>query len=105
MVTLAHKDLSLDSIHGFVTCSSGGKWWLGCVIELFQEDDSAKLTFLHPHGPSSSFKYPAFPDIRIIPTNDIMTAVDPRTTTGCIYTLTRKEISSANEKFRQTSVN
>ena len=40
MVTLAHKDLSLDSIHGFVTCSSGGKWWLGCVIELFQEDDS-----------------------------------------------------------------
>ena len=35
MVTLAHNDLSLDSIHGFVTCSSGGKWWLGRVIELF----------------------------------------------------------------------
>ena len=54
MVTVAHNGLSLESIRGFVTCISDGKWWLGCVIEIFQEENSAKLAFLHPHGPSNT---------------------------------------------------
>ena len=95
--TVAHNGLSLESIRGFVTCASDGKWWLGCVIEIFQEEDSAKLTFLHPHGHSNTFKYPASPDIRIIATHNILS------TTGRVYTLTKKDIT-VNEKFRQAPV-
>ena len=80
------------------------KWWLGCVIEIFQEEDSAKLTLLHPHGPSNTFKYPASPDICIMATHNILSTVDPRTTTGRVYTLTKKDITSVNVKFCQTPV-
>ena len=56
-ITSATTDLSLDSIVGFVTCVCDGNWWLGCVLEVFHEERQAKLTFLHPHGSSSSYKY------------------------------------------------
>ena len=101
-VTLTQNDFSVDSITGFVTCQLDGNWWLGCVIGVDPVDSSVKLTFLHPHGPSNSFKYPGSPDIHTLLITDILTVVDPRTTTGRIYTLSRKEISSAAQKFRQS---
>ena len=52
------------------------------------------LTFLHPHGPSS---YPGTQDILI---NNILTLVDPRTRTGRVYTLSKKETTTASERFR-----
>jgi len=57
-VTLDKNDLPQESIAGFVTCLCEGKWWLACVLEVIQADNLVKLTFLHPHGPSSLFKYP-----------------------------------------------
>ncbi len=65
--------------------------WLACVIEVDPVDSFAKLTYHHPHGPSNSFKFPASPDIHILSVTDILTVVDPRTTTGHIYTLSQKE--------------
>ena len=59
-----------------------------------------KLTFLHPHGPSSSYKYPVTQDIRSLPIDSILTSVDPRTRTGRVYTLSKKESTNASEKFR-----
>ena len=53
-VTLDKHDVPLESIAGFVTCLSGGKRWLACVLEAIEADNLVKLTFLHPHGPSSS---------------------------------------------------
>ena len=64
-----------------------------------QEDSLVKLTFLHPHGPSASFKYPKSQDIRTVPIDDILTLVDPRTRTGRVYTMLKKQITSASEKF------
>ena len=61
-VTLGSNDLPIESITAFVTCSSEHKWWLACVIETILNESSVKLTFLHPHGPSSSYKYPAHED-------------------------------------------
>ena len=48
-------------------CLWDGNWWLACVLEVIQEDSLVKLTFLHPHGPNSSFKYLEIQDIRTVP--------------------------------------
>ena len=103
-VTLAKNDLPLESIVGFVTCLCDGNWWLACVLEVIQEDSLVKLTFLHPHGPCSSFKYPQIQDIHTIPIDDIVTLVDPRTRTGRVYTMSKREITSVSEKLRTLSV-
>ena len=59
-----------------------------------------KLTFLHPQGPSNSFKYPEPRNIRNIPIDDILTFVDPRTRSDRVYSLTKKEITFAAERLR-----
>ena len=73
---------------------------MACVLEIIQEDSQVKLTFLHPHGPSSSYKYPVTQDIRTVPMDNILALVDPRTRTGHVYTLSKKQITTASEKFR-----
>jgi hypothetical protein len=102
--TLGSNDLPIESITGFITCSSEQKWWLACVIKTIPIESCVKLTFLHPHGPSSSFKYPAHEDIRTIALNNVFIFVDPRTRFGRTYSLTRKEIQLTVEKFKEASV-
>ena len=53
-----------------------------CVSEIIQKDSQVKLPFLHPHGPSSSYKYPGTQDIRTVLMDNILTLVGPRTKTG-----------------------
>ena len=74
------------------------------MVEIIQEDNLAKLTFLHPHGPSNSFKYPQHQDTRTVPIADILTLIDPRTRTGRVYTLTRKENTAPSEMFCIVSI-
>ncbi len=102
-VVVGRNDNQPESIVGFVTSASDGCWWLACVLQVNQEDFSVRLTFLHPHGPNTSFRYPAFEDIRTVPITDILTVVDPRTRTGRVYTLSKKEVSDASEKFAMYS--
>jgi hypothetical protein len=54
-----------------------------------------EVSFLHPHGPAKSFRYPAVPDILIMNIKDILTAVSPSTSTGRTYTLTGDGSSAA----------
>lgn len=83
----ANSELLLENISGFVTC----------VVE--SEDPLVTVTFLHPHGPCSSFRYPKAPDVHTLITRDILTSVDPRSRTGRVYTLTKSEIKSASERL------
>jgi len=55
------------------------------------DDSEFKATFLHPHGPSVSFRYPAVEDIRTLPLKNILIVVNPRTATGRTYTLSKEE--------------
>jgi hypothetical protein len=40
------------------------------------------ISFLHPHGPATSYVYPQQPDIVSIPLTEVLIKVDPRTATG-----------------------
>ena len=102
-VTLKTSDLQVDSIVGFVTCLYDEKWWLACVLQIIQEDSQVKLTFLHPLGPSSSFKYPGTQDIRTLPIKNILTLVDPRSRSGRVYTLSKDETKVSSGKLKATT--
>ena len=90
-----------ESIAGFVTCMYDENWWLACVLGVCSDTNQVKLTFMYPHGPSNSFKFPHPHDINTIPMESILTLVDPRTTrSGHVYSLTKKEMSSATERLK-----
>ena len=105
-ITLAKNDLPPESrvpesITGIVTCLHDGIWWLACVLEVTQE---VRLAFLHPHGPSNSFRYPELQDIHTVPIENIIFnfSRSKDENPSCIYidyALTKKEISSASEKL------
>lgn len=90
-------DLDINDIVGFVTCQYSDKWWLGCVLGI--EGDEVKISFLEPHGPSPSFKYPQFTDILVMHKSEVLTKVDPTTGTGRVYRLTDSETKKANKKL------
>ena len=99
------KVISVDSevppanISGFVTCVYEHKWWLGCVLQVEKDDPLVTVSFLHPHGPCSSFRYPAAPEVHTLIIRDILTSVDPRSRSGRVYTLTSIEMKAASAEL------
>ena len=92
-------ELTLEEITGFITCIYDDQWWVACVLQT-EVNGEVKVGFLHPNGPSRSFRYPHRPDILNIPLSDILSKVDSRTVTGCVYTLTPEERRDASEKLK-----
>ena len=93
-------DLDIYDVSGFVLCIHKGVWWLACVLEKDLDNSEVKLTLLHPHGPSRSFIYPSIPDIIALPVSDILSLVEPRTTTGRVYTISQKDSRTASAKLK-----
>ena len=73
------------------------------MLQLYADTSEVRLTFLHLHGPSHSFRYPRVQDILTILISDVLTTVDPRTATGCVYTLTQKESGTASKKLKASN--
>ena len=73
------------------------------MLQIIQEDSQVKLTFLHQHGSSSSYKYPGTQDIRTVPISNILTIVDPRSRSGRVYTISKDETKLASERLKATT--
>ena len=101
-VTVTEDELTSEEITGFITCVYDKQWWVACVLQMDVDCEEVTVSFLHPHGPSRTFKYPKQPDILDIPFSDVLTKVDPRTSSGRLYTVTQKESRAATEKLRLT---
>jgi len=57
---------------------------------------NSPTSFLHPHGPAKSFKFTqANDDILVMSCHDILTLVNPSTTTGRDYILSELEMEVA----------
>ena len=85
-VTKLATDLELEQVTGYVTCKHQDHWWLAQVLAK-DSDNGELLNLLHPYGPSRSFKHPPSPNVITLALVDVQTIVEPRTTTGRIYTL------------------
>ena len=90
----------MDQVSGYVSCVHNNSWWLACVLEKGTDTVEVKRTLLHPHGPARSFKYPATPEIIVLPLSNILTLVQPRTTTGRTYTIQQKDSRAATSKLK-----
>ena len=99
-VALVKNDILPKTITGFVTCLHQENWWLACVLEVCSDTNEVKLTFLHPHCPSNSFKYPEPQNIHTISMDDILTFVDLRTRSDRVYSLTKKDVTFVTEQLR-----
>ena len=61
----------------YVTCDYDSKLWVAHRIIILKHDDTelVSLSFLHPHGPLRSFKYPSRPDILRVSCSYVQTKV------------------------------
>jgi hypothetical protein len=80
----------LQDITGSVTCLYDNFWWLGCVLSVSEVSSDAKISSLHPHGPSASYIYPVTPHILWLPQSAILA--------GHTYTLTSEETKLTEER-------
>jgi hypothetical protein len=100
VISVLKDMIKLKDITGFVTCMYDTFWWLGCVLYVSEESNDVKISFLHPHGPSASYTYPAMPHILQLPQSAILAKVSPTTATGCTHTLTSEETKLTAERSK-----
>ena len=88
--------MNIAAIIGYVTAQYDSTWWLACTLKTMPDSDEVEVSFLHPHGPARSFKYPPGGDVLVMSSQDILTLVYPSTSTGRTYTLTLTEMAEAS---------
>jgi hypothetical protein len=59
----------------FVACIYDGQWWLGNITEICSDNNDAKVSFMHPHGPAASFFWPTMVDDCWVPIVHILCQV------------------------------
>ena len=96
----AFTPLPFGGIGGYVTVAYDGSSWLGCVLNVNEQEHTITTTFLHPCIPATTFVYPEQKDILDIDPSDILTLVQPSTATGRTYTLTKKEMQEASRALQ-----
>ena len=78
-VSVSQQNVDCDAINGYVTVMYEDNWWLGCVIDKFDEQKEVLIQFLKPHGPSSGIKYPAKENSLKVPYRNVLQAVEATT--------------------------
>ena len=73
------------------------EWWVACVLQLDEDESAVKVNFLHPQGPSRSFRFPATPGILTVPIESILIKIDPK------YTRTYQEVACTKRLFHSLS--
>ena len=79
---MSKDEIPVDEITEFVTAVYEKKWWLGCVLQVHQDDRKVSINILIPNGPSPSHKYPARETVILVSIEDILTKIDPITSYG-----------------------
>ena len=84
-----------NQIRGYIAVEYDREWWVAYVMEVYPERCEVKVSFLHPRGPNPSFFYPRHAEILVIDTSDVLTSLDPKTTSGRTYTISKDESQRA----------
>jgi len=85
----------------FVACVYDGNWWLASVIDFCPDNNDAKVTFMHPHGPAASFFWPLTEDICWVPVPHVLCHISAPSTTasGRRYKLDNSDLSLVSESW------
>ena len=86
----------------FVCCLYEQQWWIGMVQDINKEEADVAVKFMHPNGPSPSFKWPNKDDICWVPNIHIICKIDaPLTETGRTYHLSEDNVKKITEAFNK----
>jgi len=80
------------------------KWWVGVVIDVDEEGkEDVQVKFMHPPGPSRSFKLPNIDDVCWVPNEHMLCKIGiPNTTSGRTYTIATNDRELTEERFQST---
>ena len=79
---LTHEQVSMKNceIGKYACCIYDGKWWVGLILETSEEENDVSISFMHPHGPATSFHWPSREDTCFVPLPCILCIVNPPST-------------------------
>lgn len=66
----------------YIACIYDGKWWIGNICEISDEQHDALVNFMQRHGPAQSFYWPARNDSCWIPEEHIVANIPAPSTTS-----------------------
>ena len=66
----------------------------GGLDRQYPDQREVKINFMHSCGPSRRFAFPAVQNVWVIDTSDILSQVEPTTSSGRTYTVSKKKLSS-----------
>ena len=81
-------------IGNYIACKYDGRWWIGLIEEISEENRDVGVNFLHPPGPTKSFSWPRRKDFCHVPFINVLTVISPpkASPTGRVYNITDKSI-------------
>lgn len=87
-------DISEVKIMDFVISYYDSFWWIGLVEDINRETKDFQVKFMHPHGPATSFSWPARDDICWVPFDKFVCKIEaPTTVTGRTYTIRNEDMT------------
>ncbi|GBM50620.1 hypothetical protein AVEN_59260-1 [Araneus ventricosus] len=106
IATLGSKTIPLTlQNEQYVACTYGINWWIGKIVECYDEYNDYKFMFMHPHGPSASYMWPKPLNACWIPYKHIMKIVSaPSINKGRTYKITPEENNSIELLFKNVKV-
>ena len=69
----AFQGLNIGQLRGFVTVKYNNYWYVVCVLDTFIDTFEVKASFLHPAGPSKSYKCPQLSEQALLISSDVLT--------------------------------
>jgi hypothetical protein len=84
----------------YIACLYDGLWWVGSIRSVSDENNDYEVMFMHPHGPSKSFRWPQREDICLVDEDHILCQISaPGTTTGRSYVLSSEDSIRVNNAY------
>ena len=95
--------ISFLAIGQYIAAVYDDQWWLGTILEVDNEHDEYKVRFLHPAGPSPTYRWPEFEDECFIVRDHILLTISPLTASSSRrqYTLPGKTETRINNLFQK----
>ena len=87
----------------YVTCQYDNFWWLALVSTINHDEKDVTCKFMHPHGHTETFYWPARDDIAHVPFSRILMKVSApkfKSSSGRQYDLSKTELQSTVNAFK-----
>jgi len=76
LLTDTLNDLQYATPNQFLSAVYDDKWYIGIIKEADSENSEFLLDFMHPNGPSSSFRWPEKRDICWVPIQHVLCRIE-----------------------------